>query len=138
MLMRSRSRTSRVLAMRRFSLVCLLLALTGSAWADSQFRMILQTSQLAGFQHYAGGALFPLMSIGDPVRLRRDPANPYDPRAVRVEWFGSQIGYAPRADNMDLARLMDRGVKVEGRILHLQKARDPWKRVLLELYVLPP
>jgi hypothetical protein len=25
---------------------------------------------------------------------------------------------------------------VEGRILNLQKSRDPWKRVLMELYVM--
>lgn len=105
---------------------------------SSEARIILQTSPLAGFQHYAGNALFPLMAPGQPVRLVREPANPFDPRAVRVEWNGAQIGYAPRADNVDLARLMDRGVAVEARILHLQKSRDPWKRVMLEIYVAEP
>lgn len=100
-------------------------------------RMILQTSPLAGFQHYAGRALFPLMAVGQPLRLFREPDNPFDPKAVRVEWYGVQIGYAPRADNVDLARLMDRGVALEARILHLQRSRDPWKRVLVEIYVAP-
>lgn len=108
------------------------------AHAETTSRLILQTSPVAGFQFYAGGALFPLMTVGDPLRLYREPQNPHDPKAVRVEWFGSQIGYAPRLDNVDLARLMDRGVRVEARILHLQKARDPWKRVLMELYVAEP
>lgn len=102
---------------------------------DTDTRMILQTSPLAGFQHHAGAALFPLMAVGQRLHLRREPANPFDPKAVRVEWNGVQIGYAPRADNVDLARLMDRGVPVEARILHLQKGRDPWKRVLMEIYV---
>ena len=101
-------------------------------------RIILQTSPLAGFQHYAGPALFPLMGVGQRLHLRREPANPFDPKAVRVEWNGVQIGYAPRADNVDLARLMDRGIAVEGRILHLQKGRDPWKRVLMEIYIVEP
>lgn len=100
-------------------------------------REILQTSPLAGFQYHAGAALFPLMSVGDRLTLHREPDNPFDARAVRVEWHGTQIGYAPRADNVDLARLMDRGARVEGRILQLQKARDPWKRVLMEIYLLP-
>jgi len=99
-------------------------------------RLILQTSPLAGFQHHAGRALFPLMRVGDTLRLSREPANPHDDKAVRVEWHGAQIGYAPRADNQDLARLMDRGTPVEARILHLQKSRDPWKRVVMEVYVL--
>lgn len=114
--------------------VCGLAADSGQTSA----RQILQTSPLAGFQYYAGRALFPLMRVGDPLSLRREPDNPYDPRAVRVEWFGVEIGYAPRADNVDLARLMDRGVAVSARILHLQKSRDPWKRVMLEIYVLEP
>lgn len=119
-------------------LACLLLMMAALAHAGDAPRLILQTSPLAGFQFYAGGALFPLMAEGDLLTLHREPGNPHDPKAVRVEWHGLQIGYAPRADNVDLARLMDQGVAVEGRILHLQKARNPWRRVLMELYVLPP
>lgn len=122
--------------MRRLTITLALLAAPAATQAESETRQILQTSPLAGFQHHAGGALFALMRPGDALTLAREPDNPHDPRAVRVDWHGAQIGYAPRADNVDLARLMDRGVRVEGRILHLQKARDPWKRVLMELYVM--
>lgn len=113
-------------------------ALPAAGSAVAEARVILQTSPLAGFQHYAGRALFALMAPGQPLVLVREPANPFDARAVRVEWYGVQIGYAPRVDNVDLARLMDRGVAVEGRILHLQKSRDPWKRVLMEIYLQDP
>jgi hypothetical protein len=108
--------------------------------SEPDIRHILQASPLAGFQHYAGRALFPLMRVGDALTLVREPANPFDPGAVRVEWHGVQIGYAPRADNVDLARLMDRGAPVAARILHLQKSRDPWKRVMMEIHVVetPP
>jgi len=116
----------------------LLWLITTQTWAASEHYLVLQTSPLAGFQFYAGATLFPLMQVGDPLQLRREPGNPYDPKAVRVEWRGVQIGYAPRADNVDLARLMDQGTQVEGRILHLQKGRDAWKRVLMELYVVEP
>jgi hypothetical protein len=121
----------------RLLLIALLLAGTAANAAEVEHREILQTSPLAGFQHYAGPALFPLMNVGDRLTLRREPDNPYDVRAVRVEWYGTQIGYAPRADNVDLARLMDRGTPVEARILHLQKSRDPWKRVLIEITLAP-
>lgn len=116
-------------------LLGLLSFLSAFALAGAEQRLILQTSPLAGFQHYAGPSLFPLMRAGDNLSLRREPANPHDDKAVRVEWRGVQIGYAPRAENVDLARLMDRGAQIEGRILHLQNSRDPWKRVLMELYV---
>jgi hypothetical protein len=123
--------------MKRFAFLLLGL-ISLHALAGTEQQLILQTSPLAGFQHHAGPTLFPLMQVGDHLILRREPGNPHDRQAVRVEWRGVQIGYAPRAENVDLARLMDRGTRVEGRILNLQKSRDPWKRVLMELYVMQP
>ena len=105
----------------------------GAARTQTHAAIILQTSPLAGFQYHAGRAVFPLLNVGDVLTLWREPDNPYDPRAVRIEWRGAMLGYARRADNVDLARLMDRGAKLEGRILHLQKSRDPWRRVLVEV-----
>lgn len=104
-----------------------------AAQAGVEAGILIQTSPLAGFQYHAGRALFPLMAVGDRLTLVREPDNPHDARAVRVEWRGAMIGYAPRADNVDLARLMDHGTRVEGRIIQLQKARDPWKRLLFEV-----
>jgi hypothetical protein len=106
--------------------------------SETESQILIQTSPLAGFQYYAGRALFPLMSVGDRLTLIREPDNLYDPKAVRVEWRGAMIGFAPRVDNTDLARLMDHGVMLEGRIVHLQKARDPWLRVLIEVVVPEP
>lgn len=120
----------------RLGLLAGLLALPALAGVESG--ILLQTSPLAGFQYYAGRALFPLMSVGDRLTLHREADNPHDAKAVRVEWRGAMIGYAPRADNVDLARLMDHGAAVEGRIVQLQKARDPWQRVLIEVLVVEP
>ena len=104
----------------------------------AETRVIVQTSPLAGFQHYAGRALFPLLRVGDRLDLIREPDNPFDPRAVRVDWRGVQIGYAPRMDNIDLARLLDRGGGLEARILHLEVSRDPWRRILFEVVAIEP
>lgn len=119
--------------MRRVAWLLCCLATLAQAGVESG--IILQTSPLAGFQYHAGRALFPLMTEGDRLALVREPDNPHDPRAVRVEWHGAMIGYAPRADNVDLARLMDRGALVEGRIIQLQNARNPWRRVLIEVHL---
>ncbi len=118
--------------------IALVLFACPSARAGVESRIILQTSPLAGFQFHAGRALFPLMGVGDRLELHREPHNPHDPRAVRVDWRGVPIGYVPRLDNMDLARFMDSGVRAEARILHLQKSRDPWHRVLLEIQLVVP
>ncbi|TCS70560.1 HIRAN domain-containing protein [Sulfuritortus calidifontis] len=105
--------------------------------AAGQIELLVQTSPVAGFQYHAGPALWPLMRAGDALSLVREPGNPYDPRAIRVEWNGAPIGFVPRLDNLDLARLMDGGVKPAARIVHLQASRDPWRRVLIEVYLDP-
>lgn len=122
---------------RRFEglLAALILTACGVGWAGVEGHVILQTSPLAGFQYHAGRAVFPLLGVGDRLSLHREADNPHDPRAVRVDWRGAPLGYVPRLDNLDLARLMDRGTRVEARILHLEKTRDPWRRVLLEIHV---
>lgn len=109
-----------------------LLCLPASA---AEIELLVQTSPVAGFQYHAGSALWPLMQVGDTLSLVREPGNPHDPKAIRVEWHGAPIGFVPRLDNLDLARLMDGGLKPAARIVHLQASRDPWRRVLFEVYV---
>ena len=104
-------------------------------WA--QARILIQSSPLAGFQFYRGKILWGEMKVGDPLTLTREPDNPYDPNAVRVDWRGEKLGYVPRADNADLARHMDRGTKVEARISRLTEDRSPWKRIRFDVYVQP-
>jgi hypothetical protein len=88
-----------------------------------------------GFRHYEGKAVWQNMKVGDKLALIREPENPHDPKAVRVEWHGHKLGYVPRDDNVDLARLMDNGDRVEARITKLAKTRRPNNRVQVEIYL---
>jgi hypothetical protein len=97
--------------------------------------ILLQESPLAGFQYHAGKALWPRMQVGDALALIREPHNPFDANAVRVEWQGQKIGYVPRRDNADVARFMDRGQQLEARIARLAEVRDPWSRVHFEILI---
>ena len=103
------------------------------AWAEAQAHILLQDSPLAGFQYHAGKRLWDEMKIGDALELVREPDNPYDAKAVRVDWRGQKLGYLPRRENADIARLMDRGAKLEARITRLVESRDPWQRVRFEI-----
>jgi hypothetical protein len=75
------------------------------------------------------------MQVGDALTLVREPDNPHDARAVRVEWQGHKIGYVPRRENADVARLLDRGQVLTARIVRLAEVRDPWSRVRFEILV---
>ena len=115
------------------ALLCLLLALPASAEVSE--RILLQASPLAGFQYYHGKQVWREMREGDALELVREPDNAHDPRAVRVEWHGIKLGYVPRRENEAVARLLDRGSRLEARITRLVKNRNPWQRMLFEVYV---
>ncbi len=114
----------------------LALALTASlATAADSVKLLVQSSPLAGFQYHAGAALWDQLRVGDRLTLAREPDNPHDPRAVRVNWQGRQLGYLPRAENEAVAAAMDRGARVEGRIAALVDHRNPWRRLRVDVYV---
>ena len=112
-----------------------LLAFAPTLAAQSDARILVQSSPLAGFQFHEGKALWAQMKVGDALTLVREPDNAYDPRAVRVEWQGHKLGYVPRRENEAVARQLDRGNKLEARIVQLRKHRDPWKRIEFEVFL---
>jgi hypothetical protein len=119
--------------LRFAAIVALSFALQPACAAEA--RIIVQQSPLAGFQYYDGKIVWENMRVGDPLALVREPQNPHDANAVRVEWKGQPLGYVPRRDNSDVARQMDRGVPVQARIVRLKEARNPWQRVEFEVFV---
>jgi len=120
---------------RRLALLCLVGLWMEPLHAQVAAHILLQDSPLAGFQYHAGKALWPQMRAGDALSLVREPDNPHDARAVRVEWRGHKIGYVPRRENADVARLLDRGQALSARIVRLAEVRDPWSRVRFEILI---
>jgi hypothetical protein len=116
------------------SRLLLLAMLFGTAHAES-VRILVQSSPLAGFQYYAGEALWQEMHEGDKLDLFREPDNEHDANAVRVEWRGVKLGYLPRAENRSVAAEMDRGTRVAARVARLTADRNPWRRLLIEVFV---
>ncbi len=115
-------------------------AFTLNASADDKPRvrssLLLQASPVAGYSFHEGAAQWAKLREGDVLDLVREPGNPYDPLAVRVDWQGHKLGYVPRLENEDLARLMGEGVRLEARIIELRKSRRPRDRVRFEIYII--
>ena len=97
--------------------------------------MLVQSSPLAGYQFQAGARVWDELKVGDPLVLMREPDNPHDRNAVRVEWQGQQLGYLPRVENQAIAAELDRGTPVEARVAALRQAKNPWQRVLIDVYI---
>ena len=103
--------------------------------ARAAVRMLVQSSPLAGSQYYGADTLWAAMAPGDALTLHREPENPHDPRAVRVEWRGAKLGYLPRRENAAVAAALDRGEALEARISRLTRHANPWRRVEVQVWV---
>ena len=103
--------------------------------AQPATRILVQSSPVAGFQFHEGKRLWDQLKVGDALTLVREPDNAHDARAVRVEWNGHMLGYVPRAENDAVARQLDRGNKLEARIVRLTRHHDPWKRIEFEVFL---
>lgn len=106
--------------------------------ADAQAvtaRIVMQSSPLAGFRHYEAPNLWGDIQPGDPLALVREPDNPHDRNAVRVEWRSFKLGYVPRLENAGVARQMDHGAALAARVSKVQMTRAPNKRIEFEIYL---
>lgn len=91
--------------------------------------ILIQESPLAGFQYHEGERLWTQMCVGQPLTLVRETGNPYDSKAVRVDWQGQKLGYVPRVENTAVAQMLDRGERLTARIVRLKEDQNPWERV---------
>jgi hypothetical protein len=121
--------------LKRLSWVLSLIALWACPANAQQVRILVQSSPLAGYQYHAGGEVWEQLKAGDTLKLVREPENSHDRNAVRVEWQGRQLGYLPRAENQAIAVELDRGSRVEARISRLREAKNPWQRVLIDVFI---
>lgn len=112
-----------------------LLGLPLTPLAAATPRRLIQQCQLAGFQHHDGEELWDYLTVGDSLELRREPGNPHDPNAIRIDWLGRKLGYLPRAQNQAANMLMDQGKPLEARICRLKKHGNPWRRVAVEVWL---
>jgi hypothetical protein len=112
-----------------------LLSCPSMAANDASARIVVQNAPLAGFVYYEGKDVWDRMKRGDALSLVREPSNPHDPNAVRIEWQGRMLGYVPRRDNADLARQMDHGARVVARVTNLDKAANGRHLISYEISV---
>lgn len=108
-------------------------ALAAAAASAAEMVIIVQRSPLAGFRHYDGPGFWRELKAGDRLELVREPENPYDSGAIRVEWRGRKLGYVPRSDNAAVGRQLDRGTPLEARVAALRQNRNRSVRIEFEI-----
>lgn len=98
---------------------------------------VLLRAAVAGFTHAQGPMVSPQLTPGDALQLVREPANPYDARAVRIDLRGHKLGYVPRANNEDIARRLDAGEALTAAISTVAQQASAWDPVEFEITTAP-
>ena len=120
----------------RFLLSALAAATFAShAQLSPSVRLVVQSSPLAGFRYAEAAEVWSQLATGDALDLVREPDNPHDANAVRVEWRGRKLGYVPRAENAALAWAMDRGEALRARVSRLSEPAKSRRRIEFEVYI---
>ena len=95
--------------------------------------------------------LYNSLELGDKVALIREPDNPHDEYAIRIETLdehligyfpsndlpyeeGHKLGYVPRVNNKILARLMDAGKLLYGLVREKEKIGNHHK-IIVKIYM---
>ncbi|MES9857590.1 MAG: HIRAN domain-containing protein [Sedimenticola sp.] len=97
--------------------------------ARTNGQILLQESPLAGYPYHRASAVWSFLQEGEALGLKREPLNPYDPNAIAVWFRNEKLGYVPRRENRALARMMDRGARLNSRINSLSDNPNPWSRL---------
>ena len=75
------------------------------------------------------------LGVGSPLVLRREPKNPYDALAIRIQnEQGEKLGYVPRRDNPILSRLMDAGKLLYAKVKE-KKTTEDWLSISIGIYM---
>ena len=91
---------------------------------------------VAGTTHIEGiEDLAASLRDGDRLVFYREPDNPHDPQAIRIETLEEEkIGYVPRRDNVVFSRLMDAG-KLLFATIAAKEMRGNWLKVDIRIYL---
>lgn len=91
---------------------------------------------VAGTTHIEGiEDLAASLRDGDRLVFYREPDNPHDPQAIRIETLEEEkIGYVPRRDNVVFSRLMDAG-KLLFATIAAKEMRGNWLKVDIKIYL---
>lgn len=89
----------------------------------------LLCATVAGLLYHDGPEVLGRLRSGDALTLVREPDNPHDALAVRIDWRGHRLGYIPRACNAEVAAALEAGEALSARIVHLDPRAPMWRRV---------
>jgi hypothetical protein len=75
-----------------------------------------------------------MLKENDSLTLKRKPQNSHDCYAIEVYFGNNKLGYLPREENKVIARMMDQGMTLKGRIIKIKPEEHPYRRVKTDVF----
>ena len=95
--------------------------------------VLIEQTRVAGTTHISGiDAVVAGLEVGMTLRFEREPDNLADSWAIKVYAGEARIGYVPADCNEILARLMDGGKAVSGKLTGKEKVGN-WNKLHMEV-----
>ena len=95
--------------------------------------VLIEDARVAGTTHVKGiDGIVEELEVGADLRLEREPGNLADCWAIKVYAGPERIGYVPADCNEIIARLMDGGKAVSGKLTGKEKV-GTWNKLHMEV-----
>ena len=99
---------------------------------DSAPKTKQTTLKVAGLQY--GEASNYLFTSDEPLKLQREPDNPYDRYAVALYVGKKKVGYIPKTNSRIVASLIDSGVVLRASVRYFHSEKEPWERLWVSVW----
>lgn len=106
-----------------------------AVYSNKKREIVLLDAFVAGWQYHQGDSVLSSLATDTPLKLHREPQNPYDEMAIAVYASGFKLGYVPKIHNTVIAGLMDQNVSLDARVLWKQETAPPWEKLTMRISV---
>ena len=97
--------------------------------------IFLIESHIAGTSYLKLDEIETTLEKGEFLKLIRETANKYDPLAILIyDSKGNKLGYVPKDKNEVIARLMDAGKFIFGKLVHKERMNN-WLKLIIKIYL---
>lgn len=101
-------------------------------------RIHYKNFHVAGFSYYEGPLAFKKLDIGTKLKLKAEPDNAYDPRAVAIYYKKKKLGFVPRQCNYSISHFLEAGYNpFEVRVQSIDKTAHPEGQLSVVVYLKP-
>lgn len=79
------------------------------------------------------------LKAGSPLKLTWERNNKFDDEAIRVDYYGTKIGYIPKGNNQEMLHgCREDGIKVTCSVVAFNKTNPTWNMISVKCEITAP